>query len=390
MILFDKPYVSEFLRQTIRERNLPVVATAVAREFGVEDLPSAISERQAAEMALGASDPLVYTVSESSIGWIAEHMASTGLPAQIERFKNKARFRADTASLFPGIHYCEVALEDLDRVDASQYSTPFIIKPTVGFFSLGVKRVATPAHWPEARNAVKAELSAARDLFPSEVLSSSRLLIESCIPGREFAVDAYYDKRGEPVILSIFEHLFASETDTTDRVYVTSAEIVKANLERFTRILVDLGRIFSVRNFPVHVELRVDEKGGLWPIEVNPLRFGGWCTTADLTFLAYGVNPYACLFEQKRPNWNEALHGKQGQLFSIIALGNTTGIEGQHIRSFDYDDLLSHFESPLELRRIDFRRYPVFGFVFTQTRAENSAELDWALGSDLREFITVR
>ena len=146
--------------------------------------------------------------------------------------------------------------------------------------------------------------------------------------------------------------------------------------------------MFPVRNFPVHLELRVDPEGGLWPIEVNPVRFGGWCTTADLTGLAYDVNPYACLFKQERPDWTGALRGKQGQLFGIVALGNSTGVAGRHIESFAYDDLLSRFEHPLELRRVDFRRYPIFGFVFTQTRTENAAELEWALKSDLREFVT--
>ncbi|NNL85768.1 MAG: ATP-grasp domain-containing protein, partial [Myxococcales bacterium] len=58
----------------------------------------------------------------------------------------------------------------------------------------------------------------------------------------------------------------------------------------------------------------------------------------------------------------------------------------QHIRDFDYDALLSRFANPLELRRTDFHNYPIFGFVLTQTK--DLAELDWALRSDLREFIT--
>ena len=388
MIFLDQPYVSDFLRKTIREHDLPVVLTEAARAFGVEDFPSAITEEQAVERARTSSDPNLYMVSESSIGWIAEHLADTPLPARIEQFKNKAAFREATASLFPDFRYREITLAELDDFDPSDFPLPFVIKPTVGFFSLGVQRVGAAEDWPAALVAIKADVARAAALFPNEVLDTSRFILEQCIEGREFAMDAYYDAQGEPVILSVLEHVFASESDTSDRVYVTSREIVLANLKRFTRLLEGLGRVFDVHNLPVHVEVRIDAGGTIWPIEVNPMRFGGWCTTADLTHLAFGVNPYACYFEQGRPDWDEALRDKQGQVFAIVALGNSTGIDGEDIQSFEHEALLARFERPLELRKTDHRRYPIFGFVFTQTRAENFAELDWALRSDLREFVT--
>jgi len=44
----------------------------------------------------------------------------------------------------------------------------------------------------------------------------------------------------------------------------------------------------------------------------------------------------------------------------------------------------------LELRKIDFNKYPVFGFLFTETREDNFEELKRILDSDLSEFITVK
>jgi hypothetical protein len=35
------------------------------------------------------------------------------------------------------------------------------------------------------------------------------------------------------------------------------------------------------------------------PIEVNPLRFGGFCTTADLLGVTLGFNEYKCFYENK-------------------------------------------------------------------------------------------
>ena len=85
-----------------------------------------------------------------------------------------------------------------------------------------------------------------------------------------------------------------------------------------------------------------------------------------------------------RPNWTEALRGHRGEQFGLIALGNTTGIEGRDIAAFDYDGLCRRFACVLEMRKVDFRRYPIFGFAFTKTIDPN--EFTWALQADLREF----
>jgi len=69
-------------------------------------------------------------------------------------------------------------------------------------------------------------------------------------------------------------------------------------------------------------------------------------------------------------------------------LDNSTGKNGSEIQSFDYEKLLAGFEKPLELRKIDYKSYPVFGFLFTETQEDNFIELKNILDSDLNEFIT--
>jgi len=388
MILLDQPYVSELLLGAIRERELPVVATPEALSFGVADMPSVLSEAEAVERARATPDPTVYVVSESSYTWIRAHLAGTVLPERIARFKDKARFRSETAALFPGMAHRALTLDELGGFDPSSFPRPFIVKPAVGFLSLGVRRVDAPGDWPAALDAIRGELRAAEGLFDEATLDATRFLVESCVEGREFAVDAYYDAEGEPVVLSVFEHLFASPHETSDRLYVTSAAIVRENLERFTALLQDLGRVHRARDFAVHVELRVDAGGRLWPIEVNPARFGGWCTTADTTARAFGFNPYACFLEQRRPDWSRALKAAGDDVFALVALGNTTGIEGARIASFDHEGLARGFTEVLESRPVDFRRYPIFGFLLTRTPPGSTAELDRILRSDLREFVT--
>ncbi len=143
-----------------------------------------------------------------------------------------------------------------------------------------------------------------------------------------------------------------------------------------------------MKNFPVHVELRISREGTLTPIEINPLRFGGWCTTADLTMHAYGFNPYLYFLRGLRPDWERILAGKDGTLFSIVVLDNSTGVEPGRILDFDHDRLAEKFTKLLELRKIDHRKFGFFGFLFVETGEEDSGELDSILHSDLREFIT--
>ena len=58
------------------------------------------------------------------------------------------------------------------------------------------------------------------------------------------------------------------------------------------------------------------------------------------------------------------------------------------ISSFNYEKLLSIFENSLELRKFNFKDYPVFGFLFTETNQDNTIELKRILDSDLSEFIS--
>ena len=388
MFFVDKPYVSDFFKMTVRDNAIPIVGTEIAGKSGLYSGTKVMTEDRAIELAHKSDNPIIYTTSENSIGWIAKHLAFSPLPGKIALFKNKLKFRELTQSIFPNFYFKEVCIEDLKKIQFNQLPLPFIIKPSVGFFSMGVYKVSNFEEWINTIDSINAEIDQIKDLYPGEVLDTSSFIIEQCINGEEFAVDAYYNPMGEPVILNILKHTFSSDTDVSDRVYTSSKEIIESNLEEFTEFAEKIGTLAGVKIFPVHIELRRDIDGTLLPIEVNPMRFGGWCTTADLAFRAYGFNPYLYYYEQKKPDWSEVLKGKEGKLFSIIVLDNSTGIDANEITSFDYEKLLSKFEKPMELRKIDYKKYPVFGFLFTETRQDNFIELKNILDSDLNEFIS--
>lgn len=389
MIILDKPYVSDYLKKTVTDFQFPVLANNYSQQLTLKSNTLMFSDEEAVRYFETTPNARIYTNSENAIEWIIKHLPNTDLPEKINWFKNKVAFRQLTEKLFPEVFYQSVKLENLDNINVEDLPKPFIIKPAVGFFSLAVYPVQNNEEWPKIKEKLKDELKEAVRLFPSEVLDSTELIIEGYITGVEFAFDAYYDENGDPTILNILKHEFASVDDVSDRVYVTSKTVMETYLPLFTEFLNELGKLLVLKNFPLHVEVRVDENGKLIPIEVNPLRFGGFCTTADLTPYAWGFNPYVAFFQNFKPNWEDILKDKAGKLYGLIVLDNSTGIKAEEIKSFDYKKLLDRFEKPLELREIDYHEYPLFGFVFTETREENFEELVNILQSDLSEFVQV-
>ncbi len=386
MILLDKPYVSKFLKETIVKYKFSALDTSDVTEKG--ELPL-ISSEQIVQQFRDNINSRIYTNSENSINWVVNHLSFTKLPEYINVFKNKVKFRKLVQGMYPNFFFKEVALLDLDEIQLTELPMPFIIKPAVGFLSLGVHKVINEDDWVRVKQLIKEEFIDAQALFPIEVVNASSFLIEEVIAGEEFAFDAYFDENGNPVVLGILKHLFSSDKDVSDRVYYTSKELIKAYLPQFTQFVDELGKRADLKNFPVHIEVRVDENGKLIPIEVNPMRFGGWCTTADLTYLATKLNPYHCFLCNVKPDWNRIFEEMDDEIYSLVILDNSTKIPSSQIVQFDYGKLLSCFCNPLELRKIDYKTYSIFGMLFTKTPKDRFIEIEEILVSDLREFVLV-
>jgi carbamoylphosphate synthase large subunit len=387
LFFVEKPFISDFFKETVREHKIPVVDTPVSRQLGLLEGTTTIPESEVIQVVTSGGISPLYTTSENALGWIINNLGFSDLIEKISLFKNKTAFRELTRTLVPDFFFREIHLSELSKTPHPGIDLPLIIKPATGFMSEGVYKVYESAEWDPTVQEILAANQATKEIYPKEVVDSSTMIIEECVPGDEFALDVYFDSAGDVVILTILEHVFASSADVGDRVYTTSKEIIENNLEEFTRFVNLIGELAGVRVFPAHIELRRSPTGQLIPIEINPLRFGGWCTTADLTYHAYGFNPYLYYYRQQKPDWSELLKDKAGKEYSVIILDNSTGIDSDQIKSFDYEKLLGDFTDALELRKFDFSEYPVFGFLFAETRADNPEELQRILVSDLSEYI---
>ena len=208
MFFIDKPYVSDFFKETVRDNNIPVVGTEAARQLDLYDGTTLISESSAIEMVRETENLPIYTTSENAIGWISKHLPFSELPEKIELFKDKLKFRQLTKSIFPDFYFQGVRLDDLKNIQFDQLPLPFIIKPTVGFMSMGVYKVANYAEWNDTVSSIFTEIDQIKNLYPASVLNTGSFIIEQCINGEEFAVDVYYNSSGEAVVLCILKHVF--------------------------------------------------------------------------------------------------------------------------------------------------------------------------------------
>lgn len=390
MIIIDKPYISDFLKETIIKNNYQVLDTPEARELLRNNDINFISKDTLVEKYLNNEIKRIYTTSENSIDWIYTNLPSSNLSKQIRSLKDKTKFREILSEMYPDFYFKEINYREIDNLDVTQIPLPFIIKPSIGFFSMGVYRVDSYSKWENIKSKLKSEISESKDLYPEKVINTSKLIIEEYIDGDEFAFDAYFDNNSNPEILSIFKHIFSGDDDVADRIYFTSKEVIENNISEFTNFLEQLCKHTQFTNFPLHAEIRISPKHGIIPIEINPLRFGGWCTTADANSITHGFNQYEYFINNLKPDWKNILKNRNDIKTSMVVLNNSTGYNSNQIKSFDYEKLVSRLSKVLEIRKVDFNKYPLFGFLFIETDRDSEDEIEFLLNSDLKEFISLK
>ncbi len=385
MILIDKPYISDFLIKTIKENNLEIVATQPAKELIRDESLNWVSEKEAISIIEKDERNLVLTNSENSLSWVFNNLDSTKLPKQIQLFKDKFKFRELVKDIYPDFFFKNVELEEIQDLNIKDICFPFVIKPILGFFSIGVHIIHTISDWNKAKKELN--FKNLQSIFPKDVMDASTFIIEEYIEGEEYAIDCYFDNEGNPVILNILHHKFSSGFDVSDRVYSTSKSIILNYKEAIEEFLKPIGEKAKLKNFPLHIEIRIDANGKVKPIEVNPLRFGGWCTTADLTMYSYGFNSYEYFMNNKKPNWEYIFNTRKDKIYSIVVLNNNSGYKPSEISYFNFEMIKEDLENVLVVRELDIKKDPVFGFLFIETSLDNTEEINEILNSNLSKYI---
>jgi len=388
MMILDKPYVSKFLEDSLIDMQIPVLKNKALEELNINSKILTIDENEFIKRVKLSQIPLIFSNSENSINWIKQNLSFTDLPKKISIFKDKYEFRKIMQPFYPNYFFQKVNFRELEKIDVSKLQFPFIIKPSVGFFSLGVYLVKNVEEWPDIIKFIKRDMNDINEIFPIEVVDSSSFIIEENIEGEEYAVDVYFNSHGKPVILNILKHYFASPEDTSDRLYITSKKIIEQSREIFLETLEKISQATQIKNFPMHIEFRVDENKNIGIIEANPMRFAGLCVT-DIAYYAWGSNNYKLYFEQKAPDWNQILKGKEGKIYAMVVGNIPADIKLRDIKSVDYDKFEKKFSKPLDIRKINYHEFPLFAIAFAEFDEKNLSEMNEFLNDDFKDVISL-
>lgn len=392
MFILDKPYVSSYLVDTALKYGYPVLKNAAVDDLELNQELNFYCEGFAANQIKEGKDNLVYCNSENAIDWITKNLDSTDIPRQISLCEDKVQFRKLISKIYPDFYFEEIDTEALCSVDYTKLKFPVVLKPKIGFLSFGVYPIYNEKEWQNTIQTIKTDIEKYKEIFPKSVVNTSSFIIEEMIEGDEYAVDVYFNAENKPVILNIYKHPFSGSNDVSDRIYFTSKNIIKTHLEKFETLFEKIGSTMKLKNFPCHIELRVNDKTAV-PIEINPMRFAGWCL-CDLAHYAFNINPYVYYFEQKRPDWDEILSKMDDGLY-CFTIGDNQGVKD--IKNVNYkaysDDLISpnsakdsaSFNKLFELRKIDYKNFPIFALAFV--KFQNEDEVSKVLNMDFSKYI---
>ncbi|NEO03159.1 MAG: ATP-grasp domain-containing protein [Moorea sp. SIO3I7] len=242
---------------------------------------------------------------EASLSFILQNLPKERLN-QVNTFKNKAIFRRLFKDLYQDVFYQELTRNALEDFNFPREIDKVVLKPSIGTDSIGVRVVHGQQEWYQAVDLVLEDIDRATKQMNSTVLSDSFFLVEEFVDGEEFACDGFWDKNGQTIITGIYQHPFLSNSDVSDTVYYTSKQVVAKTIEPTMEVMNYIGAKLGICRFPFHFEFRLSSNGTLFPIELNPLRFGGDALPDTIEY-AFGFNPYELFFTDKSPDWNSLL-----------------------------------------------------------------------------------
>ena len=161
---------------------------------------------------------------------------------------------------------------------AERVAFPVVIKPTVLSGSRGVIRADSASEFVEAFERVRRLLDA-WDVRELRETAANDILVESYIPGREYALEGVLE-HGWLHTLAIFdkpdplEGPFFEET-----IYVTPSRASDEDQDAIRRAIAAAARAIGLRHGPIHAECRVSPDG-VFVLEVAARPIGGLCARA--------------------------------------------------------------------------------------------------------------
>ncbi|MFD4820053.1 ATP-grasp domain-containing protein [Peribacillus butanolivorans] len=384
MIILNEPIVSPILLKVLEKQQIPVLEHGRWRNtLSSEKLNIQKDTEFFKSMEMGKR---ILTNSENGITLLGHFQPNSHEYIWSKLLKDKSQVRNLTKSLYPDFYFQETDLSIISDMDKKQIPFPVVIKPNIGYSSVGVHKVKNEQDWDIAVSHLKEDLLHSDGLYDSTVVGSQTVLIEEWIQGEEYAIDGYFNQDGEPIILNAFKRLFKDDYDTSDRIYYTSKIAVNEIYDDALQFMKKVQTVLPLRNYPVHFEIR--KKGDrVIPIEINPLRFAGAGTT-DLGYHAYGMNMYEHYFLGTKPDWNRILEEMDDNIYSFFFAEVPLELNLEDVERINHIGLQNEFEHILEYRQLPFQNDRSMAIIFY--RSEDLNKNLKLLHLDLFPFLTIK
>ena len=271
----------------------------------------------------------VIIATETVMDEALKKMEDAGKKDMVSRLKNKVACRQMMASIFPDFFFREIPVRDLPKIELAP-GEKYFVKPIKGYWGSAAFPVDAQADRVALMYEIEAQLAKRTHIFSEQVVSKDRLIVEEFLEGEEYAVDMFFNESGQPVITNICHHPLPRKLDYLHVVYYTSYEVYRNLYPKFIAFFNELNRSLSARALPIHGEFKL-HKGRLTPVELNPLRFGS-DGFADLSFHAFGFNPFLCFAENRAPDWEALWKGREQKIFAFYLGYNGSDLDAGHYR----------------------------------------------------------
>ena len=201
MMIIDEPFAAPELIEYLECTQEPVLLNSMVEKILKRHSIKALGDEEFAAR-VNAGGCLICT-SENAFSWIAQHIEDEAVTEAIATFKDKARMRKLLAPMYPSLEYREIPTAQLKEVCFEDFSTPFVLKPNVGYCSVGVYVVESRQQWDAALADIDENMAVWRSRYAKSALDEGLFVAESYLEGTEFAVDAFFDNNGEAVVLDV-------------------------------------------------------------------------------------------------------------------------------------------------------------------------------------------
>ena len=282
--------------------------------------------------------------------------------------KDKYLFRQLIGDLFPHINYRHLNFEEIETLEITSKK---VLKPMKGCFGTAVKILDQNSDLTTISTEIKDEIKKNSTVLSESVLSQSEFILEDYVEGEEYAVDLFFDSKGEAHIVNVYYHPIPVHSEYLHMIYMTNQEVFTKVYDKAMTFFSELNKKLRLTNIALHSEFKLSDE--LIPIEINAMRFGGM-GLGNMIYHSLGVNAYEHFILEKTPDWDQIWTDNTKSNFVYFIAYNGSKID-KNEKSPDFDKLERRFTRILNKTKFDYKTQLAFAVYTLEESKENIGNL---------------